>query len=95
MGTPNQNPLGLSIFSTTDASFSSFNLQNLLFVSISSGGSIVNNWSSTAATPYRKSAWNLQSRLVPKQNLEKIFFYSIHPFVATSETLGWHALNYA
>ena len=95
MGTSDQNPLGLSIFSTTDASFSNFNLQNLLFVSISSGGAIVNNWSSTAATPYRKSVWNLQSRLIPTTQVEKIFFYSIHPFVATEETVAWHNLNYA
>jgi len=95
LGTSVSNPLGLGIFSSTDASFSSFNLQNLLFVSVSSSGSIQNNWSSTAATPYRSSAWNLQSVGVPQTNVEKIFFYSIHPFVANEDTLQWHGLNYA
>ena len=95
LGTSISNPSGLGIFSTSDASFSNFNLQNLLFVSISSGGSIQNNWSSTIATPYRSSAWNLQSVNVDPQNVEKIFFYSIHPFVATPQTLAWHGLNYA
>lgn len=95
LGTSVSNPAGLGIFSTTDNSFSNFNLQNLLFVSISSGGSIQNNWSSTLATPYRSSAWNLQSVNVPKENVEKIFFYSIHPFQSTQETLGWHTLNYS
>jgi hypothetical protein len=63
-------------------------------VSVSNSGSIQNNWSSTAAIPYRSSAWNLQSVAVPQSNVEKIFFYSIHPFVANNDTLQWHGLNY-
>ena len=94
MGTSLTNPQGLSIFSTTDASFSNWNLLNLLFVSITSSGTLTSNWSSTNITPYKSSAWDLQSVAVPATNVEKIFFYSIHPFVATDETLGWHSLNY-
>ena len=95
LGTDQFNPLGLSIFSSTDAAFDNINLQSLLFVSISSSGAISNNWSNTSAPPYKKSAWNLQSVAVPKNRLEKIFFYSIHPWQATDEALGWHALNYS
>lgn len=94
MGTSLTNPKGLSIFSTTDASFSNYNLLNLLYVSVSSSGTLTSNWSSTNATPYKSSAWNLQSVAVPATNVEKIFFYSIHPFVPIDDALGWHRLNY-
>jgi hypothetical protein len=95
LGSPASNPQGLGIFSTTDASFSNNNLQNLLFVSISNSGSITNNWSSSQNPEFKRSAWDLQSVAVPKSQLERIFFYSIHPFEYSDETVGWHALNYS
>ncbi len=95
LGTSVSNPLGLGIFSVSDASFSNFNLESLLYVSPSNTGEIQNNWSATNATPYRRTAWNLQSVNVNKNKLEKIFFYSIHPFQTSTETVGWHELNYS
>jgi hypothetical protein len=95
LGTSVSNPLGLSIFSTSDASFSSFNLQQLLYVSPTNTGAVQNNWSATNAAPYRRSAWNLQSVNVTQDKLEKIFFYSIHPMETTTQTVGWHELNYS
>lgn len=95
LGTSLTNPLGLGIFSVSDNSFSNFNLESLLYVSPSNTGNIQNNWSATNATPYRRTAWNLQSVNVPKNKIQKIFFYSIHPFTTTAETVGWHELNYS
>lgn len=95
LGSSTYNPLGLSIFSTTDASFSSWNLQSLLYVATSNTGTLQNNWSQTNATPYRRTAWNLKSVNVSKNDLEKIFFYSIHPMTTNNQTVGWHTLNYA
>lgn len=95
LGSAEYNPQGLSIFSATDASFSDYNLLNLMFVSISSSGSITNNWSNSLNPAYKNSAWALQSVAVPKSKLERIFFYSVHPFETNDETLAWHTLNYS
>lgn len=95
LGTSVSNPSGLGIFSTTDASFSNFNLQELLYVSPTNTGAVQNNWSASNAPPYRRTAWNLQSVNVVKDKLEKVFFYSIHPMETTTQTVGWHTLNYS
>lgn len=95
LGSSVSNPRGLGIFSVSDVSFSSYNLQSLLYVNPTNSGTVTNNWSNTVGVPFRRTAWNLQSVAVPKANLEKIFFYSIHPMQTSAQTEQWHLTNYS
>lgn len=94
MGSPQFNPQGLGIFSVSDASFTNYLLQSLLFVSPTNSGQITDAWSVTGVPEYRRSSWNLQSVAVPKDDIEKIFFYSIHPVEANQDTAFLHSLSY-
>ena len=89
-------PKGLGIFSNTDASFSDYNLLNLLRVSTANNGQIANVFTSSVVQPhipYAPSSWKLSNNLT-KDKLTKIFFYSIHPMQYSAQTTGWHTYNH-
>ncbi len=49
-----------------------------------------NGWRARAAAEYYQTTWNLSSINIPKENLSKIFFYSILPVDTGSETDAYH-----
>jgi len=90
LGTSISNPLGLGIFSITDASLSNYYIESALWVG-SSTGSISKIYSNdfSILPSYRRSAWNLRSLAVPASDLTKLYFWSIHDMNYNSNTVQW------
>ena len=92
LGNAGINPRGLTIFSTTDLPLSSYSIWSLLYVG-SNSGEITQDWRNQTASYYR-SAWNLESRNVNVDRLEKIYFYSVLPIQTSSAVLNLHESSY-
>jgi len=98
LGTGRLPPQGLDNFSITDSSFTR-NVLNILHVSVSTQGQVGNvfanpNQPIPVHPEYRPTVWNL-SNVNSKDNLERIFFFSIHPMQASDETDGWADTNFS
>jgi hypothetical protein len=98
LGSYNEAPTGIAVFSLTDNSLTS-NALKLLYVNSVSQSSISNLFTNTnVAIPshleYKPTSWNLRNSY-RKEDLSRIFFYSIHPMQASEETDSWVDRNFS
>jgi hypothetical protein len=98
LGTFQRAPGGLDIFSVTDTSLTK-NALKLLYVNSVTEGRVSNLFTNTAVPipshkEYKPTSWNL-SNVYKKEDLSRIFFYSIHPMKASAETDSWGERNFS
>lgn len=96
-------PEGLDIFSaTTDPAFGSWSLRSIFRVFpediyAAGGADMTDDWAqltNSTNSVWWSSSWKLQNQFVPKSELTRIFFYSIHPVDTFSgEVTRWHNMN--
>lgn len=94
LGSSLTNPIGLNIFSTSNASYSDVFFQRLLRVGAFAQGEVSDDWRNVIV-PYIPTAWNLRATGLPKSSLKKIWAYSIHPFHKDTESVQYHHNNHS